>query len=131
MGLRLRSVQLGSPKKRGEGLRLGTVRYLPRGVKKEDYARLHHFDVWVPTLAPSSALLQQFKKQRLAVETFFRRYRKEMETTDASQLIQLLALLAKKTPISVGCYCDDESRCHRSVLLQLISEAQSEAQKGR
>jgi uncharacterized protein YeaO (DUF488 family) len=123
MGLQLQSVQVGSPRKRGEGIRLGTVRYLPRGVKKQDYARLNHFDVWLPALAPSRTLLQQFKNERLTADAFLRRYRREMEATDPSQLIQFLALLAKKTPISIGCYCEDESRCHRSVLLQLIANA--------
>lgn len=123
MAFFLQSVRLGSPRSQGEGLRLGTVRYLPRGVKKEDYARLDLFDVWLPMLAPSRSLLQQTKNQRESPETFLRRYRAEMKRTEARQLIQLLAHLAARTPLSVGCFCEDESRCHRSVLFQLIRAA--------
>lgn len=123
MAFFLQSVRLGSPRSKGEGLRLGTVRYLPRGVKKEDYARLNQFDVWLPMLAPSRTLLQQIKNQRVSAETFLRRYRAEMKRTEARQLIQLLAQLAARTPLSVGCFCEEESRCHRSVLFQLIREA--------
>ena len=117
---RLTTVQLGSPRKRGEGLRIGTVRFLPRGVRKEDYAELNYFDVWLPQLAPSRELLSQFKKSSISVRTFFARYRREMNSTEARQLIQLLAEVAQRTPIAVGCYCEDESKCHRSVLGKLI-----------
>ena len=119
----LTTVQLGSPRQRDEGLRIGTVRFLPRGVRKEDYAKLNYFDVWLPQLAPSRELLSQFKKGSISVRVFFARYRREMKETEARQLIQLLAELARRTPIAVGCYCEDEADCHRSVLGKLIQAA--------
>lgn len=123
MDLLLRTVQLGSPRQSNDGLRIGAVRFLPRGVPKKDYARLDYFDVWLPTLAPSHELFAQLKATNISFETFFKRYRSEMEKTDARQTIQLLAEMAQRTPIAVGCYCEDESRCHRSVLRALIREA--------
>lgn len=121
-----KSVQLGSPRSRGEGLRIGTARYLPRGVHKEDYAKLDYFDVWLPNLAPSRELLRQFKHDEVSLKGFFKKYRSEMKETDARQLIQLLAATAQRTPISVGCYCEDERQCHRSVLADLIRAAAGE-----
>lgn len=123
MGFSLQSVQLGSARKRNEGLRIGTVRFLPRGVQKRDYAKLNYFDIWLPNLAPSGALISQVRNSKISWATFFRRYRKEMKATEPRQLIELLARIAAKTPISIGCYCPDESICHRSVLLELIREA--------
>ena len=123
MAFRLQSVQLGSPRRRGEGIRLGTVRYLPRGVKKQDYARLNHFDVWLPMLAPSRELLQQFRNEQLSAAAFLRKYRREMQGTETRQLVRFLGKLAETTPLSIGCYCEDETRCHRSALYQLIREA--------
>jgi uncharacterized protein YeaO (DUF488 family) len=123
MALHLRIVQLGSPRTRDEGLRIGTVRYLPRGVRKADLASLDYFDVWLPILAPSRELLRQAKAQNLATDRFFARYRREMQQTDARQTIQLLAELARRTAIAVGCYCEDEAQCHRSVLIELIRNA--------
>jgi len=123
MPLQLSTVRIGSPRQRGEGLRLGTVRYLPRGVKKSDYSRRDLFDVWLPNLAPSRELLRSFKDDDLSVKAFFTRYRAEMNETEAKQLIELLARLAQHTPISIACYCEDETRCHRSVLAELIRAA--------
>ena len=124
----IRTYQIGSPRKRGDGLRVGAVRFLPRGVKKQDYARLHLFDVWLPVLAPSRALLRWAKGRDLTGQTrrtFFARYAREMEAnTDSRQVIRLVAKTSLRTPISVGCYCVDETRCHRSVLLKLIRKAQ-------
>ncbi len=125
--LLLRSVQLGTPRNPEEGLRVGTVRYLPRGVRKQDYAEQNFFDVWLPSLAPSRDLLSQLKNEGLSLSRFFARYRSEMSKTEPHQVIQLLAEMAKRTPISVGCYCADESQCHRSVLAELIREAGGEA----
>jgi uncharacterized protein YeaO (DUF488 family) len=123
MALHVRSVRAGSPRKRGEGLRIGTVRFLPRGVSKSDYARKNYFDVWLPSLAPSRPLLSRFLKSGMPVATFFRQYRKEMENTEPRQVITLLAEIAKRTPIAVCCYCEEERRCHRSVLIELIRKA--------
>ena len=119
-------VRLGSPRTRNEGLRLGTVRRPPRGVKKTDYARLDYYDLWLPELAPSEplrawALSKPFTPERWA--TYARRYRSEMRTPVAQRLIALLAALSSTTDLSVGCYCDDESQCHRSLLRVLLAEA--------
>lgn len=124
--LQFRSVQLGTPRDPEEGLRIGTVRFLPRGVRKQDYAKQDFFDVWLPTLAPSRELLSQVKHEELSLSRFFARYRSEMSETEPRQTIELLAEMAKRTPISVGCYCEDESQCHRSVLAELIRQAAGE-----
>jgi uncharacterized protein YeaO (DUF488 family) len=121
--LRLTTFRIGTPRRRGEGLRIGTVRFLPRGVHREDYARLDYFDVWLPTLAPSRALLAKAKSSGQAMEKLFDRYRSEMHKTEPRQLIELLVEIAGRTPIAIGCYCEDERRCHRSVLLELIRAA--------
>jgi len=120
---RIKTFRIGTTRKKGEGVRIGTVRFLPRGVKKEDYARLDYFDVWFPLLSPSQKLFQEFRSGKKSWGEFSKSYRKEMSSTDCRQAILLLIELAKKTPIAIGCYCEDESRCHRSVLLTLIEEA--------
>jgi len=120
---RVHTARAGSPRQRGEGLRIGTVRFLPRGVSKKDYARKNYFDVWLPSLAPSRQLLSRFLKAGMPVATFFRQYRTEMEGTEPRQVIRLLAEIAKRTPIAICCYCEDEARCHRSVLIELIRKA--------
>lgn len=119
-------VRLGSPRARNEGLRLGTVRRPPRGVKKTDYGRLDYYDVWLPELAPSEplrawALSKPFTPERWA--TYARRYRSEMRAPAAQRLLALLAALSSTTNLSVGCYCDDESQCHRSLLREMLAEA--------
>lgn len=116
--------QIGTSRKRGEGLRIGTVRYLPRGVRKEDYARLDYFDVWLPTVAPSRNLMNWFKKGDHTWLEFTVRYKREMLTnTDSRQTIKLLAQLGLKTKVGIGCYCADENRCHSTLLLKLINAA--------
>lgn len=117
-------VRLGSPRQRGEGLRLGTVRRPPRGVPKADYASRDLYDVWLPDLAPSEALLKQAlgASDERAWRTFVRRYRAEMRRPEAARLLTLLAALSQETSFSVGCYCEDEARCHRSVLKELLLE---------
>jgi uncharacterized protein YeaO (DUF488 family) len=118
MALKLRTFRIGEPPKRGEGIRLGVVRFLPRGVRKEDYRRRGLFDLWFPALAPSQALL---KKRDAGL---LRRFRSELlSSSDSRQTLLFLAEVAKKTPLAVGCYCSDESKCHRSVLAALIREA--------
>jgi len=123
MALQFQTFRIGSPRGQGEGLRIGTVRYLPRGVPKTEYRQRDLFDVWLPILAPSRELFRVLRSSDLQLSTFFRRYRSEMNRTDARQVIQLLAELARQTPIAVGCYCTDESRCHRSALAELIRSA--------
>ena len=122
----IRIVRLGSPRARDEGLRLGTVRLPPRGVRKEDFGRLDYYDVWLPELAPSAELVTwgrsvPFTPQRWA--TFARRYRREMLQPAARHLFVLLAGLSLQTNLSAGCYCEDEQHCHRSLLRELLREA--------
>jgi uncharacterized protein YeaO (DUF488 family) len=127
MPLHLSTFRCGSPRKEGEGLRIGTFRYLPRGVRKEDYAKKDYFDVWLPTVAPSRETLRSFKSKGIDEKTWgqlVQRYTSEMrKSTESRQTILLLAEMAKETPIAVGCYCADENFCHRSVLKRLIEEA--------
>jgi uncharacterized protein YeaO (DUF488 family) len=118
-------VRLGSPRTRGEGLRLGTVRRPPRGVRRAEIARRDFYDVWLPEVAPSEALLKSGKRageSPASWKSFVRRYRAEMKRPDASRLLDLLAALSHVTDLSVGCYCADETRCHRSVLRELLRE---------
>jgi uncharacterized protein YeaO (DUF488 family) len=117
----LRVVRLGSPRAKGEGLRLGTVRRPPRGVRKRDYARLNYYDLWLPELAPSQplvsyALSQPWTDRRWA--QYSRRYLREMKA--AERWIQLLAALSHHADFSIGCYCEREDRCHRSLLKKLL-----------
>jgi uncharacterized protein YeaO (DUF488 family) len=118
-------VRLGSPRRRGEGLRIGAARRPPRGVRKSDYARLDYYDVWMPELAPSQgwvswALSEPWTDARW--RKYARNYRKEMSEPRAQHLLELLAALSKKANVSVGCYCQDEERCHRSLLKELLAE---------
>jgi uncharacterized protein YeaO (DUF488 family) len=113
----IRIIRLGSPRVAGEGLRLGTVRRPPRGVRKEDYALRDFYDVWMPELAPSSRLVGQKDWDRLA-----KGYRREMAAPAADRLLELLARLSHHTNFSVGCYCEDEARCHRSILRELLND---------
>ena len=122
----IRVVRLGTPRAKGEGVRLGTVRRPPRGVKKQDFARLDFFDVWMPDLAPSAPLFKFATSEPLTGKrwsTFARKYRSEMNAPAAQRLIALLAALSKDASFSVGCYCEDESRCHRSLLRELLADA--------
>jgi uncharacterized protein YeaO (DUF488 family) len=122
----LATFRAGTRRQSGEGLRIGTVRYLPRGVAKRDYAARDYFDVWFPTLAPSRELIRWLRSQPWTPalqRAFAARYRREMSAPEAARALELLAAIAKQTPISIGCYCEDESRCHRSVLRELIKKA--------
>ncbi|HUA57778.1 MAG TPA: DUF488 family protein [Verrucomicrobiae bacterium] len=117
-------VRLGTPRKSVEGLRIGTVRRPPRGVPKSDFARLDYYDVWFPNLSPSSDLVQEalHAKDSRAWAAFVRKFRKEMNAPDRSRELDMLAALSRSTNFSVGCYCEDERRCHRSVLRALFVE---------
>lgn len=124
----VRIVRLGTPRLEGEGLRIGTVRRPPRGVPKEEHASQNWYDVWFPNLAPSAELVKEALRAEGQDEwdRFVRAYRKEMATPDARHALNLLAALSRTTDFSVGCYCDDEARCHRSVLRELLVEAGAE-----
>ena len=120
----VRIVRLGSARAAGEGTRIGTVRRPPRGVPKSEFASANWYDVWFPNLAPSVPTM----KLGLAAETpqqwaaFAKRYRAEMSTPENARTIELLAVLSHAADFSVGCYCADESQCHRSVLRELLRE---------
>jgi uncharacterized protein YeaO (DUF488 family) len=121
----VRIVRLGTSRTEGEGLRLGTVRRPPRGVNKEDFARRNYYDLWLPALSPSqavvsSAMSQAWTDARWA--KFVKDYRREMSQPLARQLIALLAKMSHHADFSVGCYCEREDRCHRSVLKTLLEE---------
>lgn len=123
----VRIVRLGSPRHPGEGLRIGTVRRPPRGVPKAEYASRDIYDVWLPALAPSEALLKDARGavaggDDKAWKSFVRRYRAEMKSSDARALLEVLAAMSHQTNFAEGCYCADESRCHRSVLRELLAE---------
>jgi uncharacterized protein YeaO (DUF488 family) len=120
----VRIVRLGSPRAPGEGLRIGTVRHPPRGVPKAQHASGNWYDVWYPALAPSAAAVKLGRRASDEREwrAFSRAYRREMGTPAASHALDLLAALSRTAELSVGCYCADEARCHRSILRQLLLE---------
>lgn len=117
-------VRLGAPRSKGEGIRIGTVRRPPRGVPRAEFARRDFYDVWLPNLSPSETLVKRARKSRdeRSWRAFVRGYRAEMKRPDASHVLDLLAALSHGADFSVGCYCEDELRCHRSVLRELLSE---------
>ena len=121
-------LRLGSPRLRNEGLRIGTVRHPPRGVPKREHASQNWYDVWLPELAPSAELVKRGQGAESEREwaTFVKKYRAEMAAPERSRLLDLLAALSRGSNFSVGCYCADESRCHRSVLRALLEERGAE-----
>ena len=120
----VRIVRLGTPRVKGEGLRIGTVRRPPRGVRRAEFASRDFYDVWLPGVAPSEGLVKQALRAETDVEwrAFVRRYRSELKAPDRSHLLDLLAALSHKTAFSIGCYCEREERCHRSVLRDALRE---------
>lgn len=120
----VRIVRLGTPRHPQEGLRIGTVRRPPRGVRKERYAAEVWFDVWYPELSPSPGLVSQAQSAEsdVAWRAFIRAFRTEMKGPASARALDLLAALSHQTDFSVGCYCEDETRCHRSVLKALLAE---------
>jgi uncharacterized protein YeaO (DUF488 family) len=121
-------VQLGKTRKRGEGLRLGTVRRPPRGVAKSDFSKLDYYDVWFPNLSPSAELVKEAlgAADSRTWAAFVRKFRREMSEPDRRRELDVLAALSHQTNFSVGCYCEDENRCHRSVLRDLLAERGAE-----
>lgn len=118
----IRIVRLGTPRAPGEGLRLGTVRRPPRGVPKEEFARADYYDVWLPEVAPSESLVKAARAatSERAWQTFRRRYLAELGRPPGSRILELLARLSHSAPFSIGCYCEVEARCHRSVLREAL-----------
>jgi uncharacterized protein YeaO (DUF488 family) len=120
----IRIVRLGTPRHPGEGTRVGTVRRPPRGVPKSQFARGNWYDVWFPTLAPSVATMKAGLSAQSPADwaAFAKKYRAEMKAAEASHALDLLAALSHETNLSVGCYCEDERHCHRSILRELLTE---------
>jgi len=120
----IRIVRLGTPRAQGEGLRIGTVRRPPRGVPKTEFASQNWYDVWYPNVAPSAETMKLGQEAETPAQwnAFMRKYKAEMAEADASRSLDLLAALSHSTALAVGCYCEDESRCHRSLLRGLLAE---------
>lgn len=121
----VRIVRLGSPRENGEGIRIGTVRRPPRGVPKTEFASRDWYDLWYPNLAPSLETMKLGRSASTPAQRreFMKKYRREMATPENSRTIELLAALSHRCNFSVGCYCEDETRCHRSVLRELLAAA--------
>lgn len=120
----IRVLRLGSPRANGEGIRIGTVRRPPRGVPKKAFASQNWYDVWFPNLAPSVETMKMGQRATTPKEwlAFFKRYRAEMARPENARVLDVLATLSHDTNFSIGCYCEDESHCHRSVLRALLVE---------
>lgn len=118
----VRIVRLGTPRAPGEGIRIGTVRRPPRGVPKDQFSKQNWYDVWFPTLAPSVASMKLGQAAETAAQwaAFGRKYRAEMNAPESRHALALLSELSHAADFSVGCYCEDEDRCHRSILRQLL-----------
>lgn len=117
-------VRLGTPRGKQEGLRIGTVRRPPRGVRKDRYAIENWYDAWLPELSPSDQLFKRARNAKTDAEwaAFVRGFEREMVQSSPSHVLDLLALFSHHTNLSIGCYCENERRCHRSVLRQLLEE---------
>jgi uncharacterized protein YeaO (DUF488 family) len=128
----IRIVRLGSPRAAGEGPRLGTVRRPPRGVPKTEFATRDYYDLWLPLLSPSADLVKQAQGAQSAKDwgAFERAFRREMAASGPAQLLDVLAALSKQTNFALGCYCEDEARCHRSVLRTQLLARGAEFQQG-
>ncbi len=126
----IRIVRLGSPREADEGLRIGTVRRPPRGIRKEEYAAKNIYDVWFPNLSPSEALLKdaQTAEDEKAWKVFKRKFLAELKAPGPSRDLDLLAALSHYTNLSIGCYCGDETRCHRSILRELLIQRGADVQ---
>ncbi len=124
----IRIVRLGSLRVKGEGLRIGTVRRPPRGVPKTEFAKRDFYDVWLPALSPSADLVAEglSAEDAKSWKAFAKKYRAEMNNAEASRVLDLLAALSHQTDFAVGCYCEDEAHCHRSILRELLAERKAE-----
>jgi uncharacterized protein YeaO (DUF488 family) len=120
----IRIVRLGTPRKAGEGLRIGTVRRPPRGVPKAQFASRDYYDVWLPLLSPSAELVAKAMQMKSTAEWrgFARKFRSEVQHGEAARVLDVLAALSHTANFAVGCYCENEDRCHRSILRELLAE---------
>ena len=128
---KLGTFRVGSPRKKGEGLRIGVTRRPPRGVTRDKWAAEDYFDVWFPYLAPSEALIRRYRTRLddvTARKQFFAAYEKELlRSAESKQAVELLAAMSLRMPVVLGCFCEDESRCHRSRLFQVVQRFRKEA----
>jgi uncharacterized protein YeaO (DUF488 family) len=115
----------GSPRTQGEGLRIGCARHLPRGVRREDWSRKNFFDLRLPLLAPTAPLVKAYLGGSISWAVFRRKYRAEMKAPECRQVIDLLAGLSLATPFALGCFCEDETHCHRSLLQRLVVDSRA------
>ena len=120
----IRIVRLGTDRHEGEGLRIGTVRRPPRGVAKSEYASQNWYDVWLPNVSPTAELMKfgQAAKTEKEWAFFAKKYRSELSDPEKSRILDLFAALSHGADLSIGCYCEDEARCHRSILRELLAE---------
>jgi uncharacterized protein YeaO (DUF488 family) len=116
----LATYRYGTPRSENEGLRIGVARDLPRGVRRQDWQLKNYFDIWLPLVGPSPELVFEYRHGRIEFKEFARQYRSQMKAPAARQGIQLLAVMAYHVPVSLGCFCEDETRCHRSLLRALV-----------
>jgi len=114
------SYRYGSMRRPNEGVRIGVARHVPRGIRRENWQRQNCFDLWLLLLAPTSNLISEYRHKKIGFTTFSRRYKTQMKAKGSRQVVELLAAMSLFQPISVGCFCEDESRCHRSLLRELI-----------
>ena len=118
-------VRLGTPRRKGEGIRVGTVRRPPRGVRKTDYAKLDFYDVWLPQIAPSAKLVSWIIGHPLTASSwkqFEKQYLHELASPDNQRLLDLLAALSQETDFAIGCFCENENQCHRSILREVLAK---------
>lgn len=120
-----------TPRVAGEGLRIGVTRHPPRGIRREDWQKKGYYDLWLPLLAPSADLLKSYLEEQVTWAVFARRYHTEMKQPACRQMIATLAAFSYTTPFSLGCFCEDETRCHRSLLLPLVLESRKAFHKPR
>ena len=121
----IRVIRLGSPREKEEGIRIGTVRRPPRGIPKADFAKLDYYDVWLPQLSPSADLVSWIKKSKDSASNwkqFERRFMHELSTPDNQRLLDLMTAFSKRVNFSIGCYCEDENKCHRLILKKVLTE---------
>ena len=120
----IRIIRLGSPREKEEGLRIGTVRRPPRGVPKSEFAKRNFYDVWLPNLSPSQNLMIEGKAAQDDAKwsVFKKKFRAEMNKPEAAKVLDLLAALSHQTNMSIGCYCENQNRCHRNILKDLLKE---------
>lgn len=119
--MNLQTYRYGAPRGETEGLRIGTARFLPRGVRREDWQKKGYFDLWLPLLAPDPEAIKKFLSGRMTFQTFARHYRARLKNKECRHVIELLAGVSLFVPLSLGCFCEEESRCHRSVLREQIA----------